>query len=298
MRSLALNAAALLVVFAVFFPSVASLVGASAAHPSDRIVVVAAENQYGSMAVAIGGSQVSVTSLLKNPNTDPHEFEASASTAETLSNARLAIENGIGYDAWMDKLLSASPRSGRLVFSVGEYLGHKVGDNPHLWYYPPGWAREAAVIAADLTKLDPSHRTYFQQRKTAWLKSLQPVFHWISVDRRLVKGHAVIATEPVYGYMIAALGGNSLDYDFQKAIMDGTGPSPQSVGQFESALQHHSARMLFYNSQVIDPTTTNMRNIAARYHVPIVGVTETQPTKLSFVQWQISQLRNIKAHWK
>ncbi len=263
-----------------------------------KIVVVAAENEYGSMANAIGGSHVQVTSLLTNPNTDPHEFEASAATARTLSTARLVIKNGIGYDSWIDKLLSASPRSNRIVFSVGEYLHHKAGDNPHIWYAASGWAKEAHVIATDLGAIDPQYRAYFQSRKATWLKSLQPVYREINTVRRITRGNSVIATEPVYGYMLSALGLQSLDYDFQKAIMDGTDPSPRSVADFESALQHHTARMLFYNSQVVDPTTTNMRAIAARNGVPIVGVTETQPPALSFVQWQLSQLQQIQRHWK
>jgi zinc/manganese transport system substrate-binding protein len=250
------------------------------------------------MVQAIGGNRVSVTSLLNNPNSDPHEFEASAATARTLSRARFVVKNGIGYDSWLDKLLAASPRSGRIVFSVGEYLGHHDGDNPHVWYFPGGWAREAAVIAADLSKLDPAHTSYFQHRKAAWLRSLQPVYREIATVRSLMKGKTVIATEPVYGYMLDALGLTSLDAQFQKAIMDGTDPSPQSVGQFESALRNHSVHMLFYNSQVSDPTTTNMRSIAAQSHVPIVGVTETQPPKLSFVQWQLRQLQAIKRSWK
>jgi zinc/manganese transport system substrate-binding protein len=250
------------------------------------------------MVQAIGGNRVSVTSLLTNPNTDPHEFEASAATARTLSQAQFVIKNGIGYDSWLDKLLGASPRSGRIVFSVGEYLGHHEGDNPHVWYFPGGWAREANAITADLSKLDPAHKSYFQQRKAAWLTSLQPIYREIAAVRSLTRGKTVIATEPVYGYMIAALGATSLDYAFQKAIMDGTDPSPQSVAQFEAALRQHTARMLFYNSQVVDPTTTNMRNVATQNHVPVVGVTETQPPKLSFVQWQLSQLRRIKQHWR
>jgi zinc/manganese transport system substrate-binding protein len=287
-----------------FFGAVgaASLAGrpavAESTHAGGRIVVVAVENEYGSMANAIGGNRVTVTSLLTNPNTDPHEFEASAATARTLSNARLVIKNGIGYDAWIDKLLSASPRSGRTVFSVGEYLGHKDGDNPHVWYYSAGWAKEANVIAADLSKIDPAHSAYFQQRKAAWLRSLQPVYGEIASVRRLMQSKTVIATEPVYGYMISSLGAQSLDYDFQKAIMDGTDPSPRSVADFEAALQHHTARMLFYNSQVVGPTTSNMRAIAAKNHIPIVGVTETQPPALSFVQWQLSQLKSIQQHWK
>ena len=263
-----------------------------------RIVVVAAENEYGSMVSAIGGNQVQVTSLLTNPNTDPHEFEASASTARSLGIARLVIKNGIGYDAWIDKLLSASPRSQRLVFSVGEYLGHKAGDNPHVWYDSTGWVKEANVITADLIKIDPQHRAYFQQRSAAWLRSLRPVYQEIATVRRVTKGKAVIATEPVYGYMIAALGASSLDYDFQKAIMDGTDPSPRAVADFEAALQHHAVHMLFYNRQVVGPTTSSMRSIAVKSHVPIVGVTETQPPGISFVRWQLSQLQSVRQHWK
>jgi zinc/manganese transport system substrate-binding protein len=265
---------------------------------ANRIVVVAAENEYGSMASAIGGNLVQVTSLLTNPNTDPHEFEASASTARLLVNARLVIKNGIGYDAWIDKLLSASPRSQRMAFSVGEYLGHKDGDNPHIWYDSAGWTKEANVITADLIKIDPKHRAYFQQRKVTWLRSLQPVYQEIATVRGVTRGKAVIATEPVYGYMIEALGATSLDYDFQKAIMDGTDPSPRAVADFETALQHHVVHMLFYNRQVVGPTTSNMRSIAAKNHVPIVGVTETQPPGLSFVRWQISQLQSVQQHWR
>lgn len=271
---------------------------AAGTHAGSKIVVVAAENEYGSMVQAIGGNRVSVTSLLTNPNTDPHEFEASASTAKTVSKAQLVIKNGLGYDSWIDKLLNASPRSGRIVFSVGEYLGRHDGDNPHIWYLPSGWAREAAVITADLSRLSPRDKTYFQQRKAAWLASLQPVYGEIAAVRRLTQGKTVIATEPVYGYMIGALGATSLDYDFQKAIMDGTDPSPKSVAAFESALQRHTARMLFYNSQVTGPTTSKMRGIASQNHIPIVGVTETQPPRLSFVRWQLSQLQSIKQHWK
>lgn len=285
-------------VTALVLPLRGSPVIASSARASGKIVVVAAENEYGSMASAIGGNRVRVTSLLTNPNTDPHEFEASAQMAKILSQARLVIKNGLGYDAWIDKLLSASPRSGRTVFSVGEFLGHKDGDNPHIWYDSAAWAREANVIAGDLARADPAHRRYFQQRKAAWLKSLQPVYREIIAVRKLTKGKTVIATEPVYGYMIAALGAQSLDYEFQKAVMDSTDPSPRSVADFEVALQHHAARMLFYNRQVVGPTTNNMRSIAGKYHVPIVGVTETQPPSQSFAQWQLSQLKSVQQQWQ
>lgn len=262
------------------------------------IAVVAAEDQYGSIGRAIGGKYVTVTSLLTNPNTDPHEFEASAGTAETVSRAQLVIKNGLGYDSWIDKLLGASPRSGRIVFTVGSFLGKKTGDNPHVWYEPTGWLKEATRIASDLGRLAPSHKAYFRAREAIWLKSLRPVYSKIAQVRKLTAGQRVIATEPVYGYMLAALGATSLDPAFQRAIMNGTDPPPSSVARFETDLRDHRARMFFYNSQVSDPTANTMRSAARQSGIPIVGVTETQPPNLSFVAWQIGQLKAIERAWR
>jgi zinc/manganese transport system substrate-binding protein len=265
--------------------------------PSGRISVVAAEDQYGSIASAIGGRYVYVTSLLSNPNTDPHEFEASASTARMVSGARLVIENGLGYDSWIDRLLSASPDSDRKLITVGSLLGRSVGDNPHVWYMPAGWPKIARVVAGALSALDPKHRAYYRARATAWIHSLEPAEREIRMLRRRTAGKTVIATEPVYGYMLQALGLTSLDGPFQKAIMDGTDPSPRSVADFQEALQNHTARLLFYNSQVSDPMTVRMRSIASQFHVPQVGITETKPRGRSFAQWQLSQLKAVGRAW-
>lgn len=293
MSRLLLRGAALLLLAV----SVAACGSTPAAAPEGTISVVAAEDQYGSIASAIGGKDVYVTSLLSNPNTDPHEFEASASTARTVSGAKLVIENGLGYDSWLDRLLSASPDSGRTVLNAGSLLGRKVGDNPHLWYMPSAWPKIAHAIARSLSTLDPKHGPYYRARERAWIRSLQPVAQEIRTLRRRTEGQTVIATEPVYGYMLDALGLTSLDEPFQKAIMDGTDPSPRSVADFQEALQNHTARMLFYNSQVSDPTTLRMRDIASQAHVSMVGVTETKPSGLSFVQWQLGQLRAIRRRW-
>lgn len=265
--------------------------------PPGEIPVVAAEDQYGSIVSAIGGRRVYVTSLLSSPNTDPHEFEASASTARAVSSARLVIENGLGYDAWMDHLLSASPRSGRKVITVGTLLGRRTGDNPHVWYMPSGWPTVARTVAGALAALDPAHRNEYRRRMRAWVRSLQPLKAAISrIRQRTVRG-TVIATEPVYGYMLDALYLTSLDPTFGKAIMNGTDPSPQSVAAFQDTLKDGRAHLLVYNSQVSDPTTERMRSVADQFHVPQIGVTETKPPRMSFVRWQLQQLRAIDRAW-
>src|SRR6478672_9913393 len=116
----------------------AAIVACGLAAPAfaDPVKVVAAENFYGDMANQIGGANVAVTSILSNPDDDPHLFEASTETAKALSDAKVVIVNGVDYDPWMEKLLGASKAPGRKEIIVGALVGRKAGDNPHLWYDP------------------------------------------------------------------------------------------------------------------------------------------------------------------
>src|SRR6185437_2582505 len=117
---------------------------------ADPVKVVAAENFYGDLASQIGGANVAVTSILSNPDDDPHLFEASAATARALSDARIVIVNGVDYDPWMEKLIGAHKSPGRKEILVSALIGRKAGDNPHLWYDPAAMKAAARALAADL----------------------------------------------------------------------------------------------------------------------------------------------------
>src|SRR5450755_1204920 len=69
--------------------------------------VVAAENFWGSIATQLGGTKVDVESVITNPDTDPHDYDPSAADARDIANANVVIENGIGYDSWVSKLIAA-----------------------------------------------------------------------------------------------------------------------------------------------------------------------------------------------
>ena len=118
------------------------------------LAVVAAENFYGDVAAQIGGAHVAVTSILTNPDQDPHLFEASAATARALAKAKIVIVNGLDYDPWMDKLLSASKADGRVEINVAQLNGRKAGDNPHLWYNPAYLKALGEKLAAELGAAD------------------------------------------------------------------------------------------------------------------------------------------------
>src|SRR5271165_3678733 len=130
---------------------------------ADPVKVVAAENFYGDMASQIGGANVVVTSILSNPDDDPHLFEASPETAKALSDAKVVIVNGVDYDPWMEKLLSAHKAPGRKEILVGTLVGHKPGDNPHLWYDPATMKAAAKALVADLSAIDPAHKSDYEQ---------------------------------------------------------------------------------------------------------------------------------------
>ena len=86
----------------------------------DQIAVVAAENFYGDIARQIGGDRVAVVSIMSNPDQDPHLFETTPAVVRQLAKAQIVILNGANYDPWMDKLLTAAPRPGRVVISAAQ----------------------------------------------------------------------------------------------------------------------------------------------------------------------------------
>ncbi len=262
----------------------------AAAAGQGPVSIVAAENFYGNVAQAIGGAQVRVSSILSNPNQDPHLFEADVSTARQVSGADIVIENGAAYDPWMDRLLAASPNSGRSVIVAATLVGREAGDNPHIWYDPATMPAVAKALAAELTRRDPGNSELYRDRLSAFLLSLQPLQEKIATLKREYGGAPVTATEPVFGYMAEALGLEMRNTRFQLAIMNDTEPSASAMAAFEKDLRHREVKVLFYNSQVTDDTTRRFLNMARQSGVPVVGVTETMPAGVNYLSWMVSQL--------
>jgi zinc/manganese transport system substrate-binding protein len=263
---------------------------AISAAQAKPIKIVAAENFYGDITRQIGGSGVSVTSILTNPDQDPHEFEASASTARAIADAGLVIYNGADYDPWAVKLLSASSSPSRETIVVAT-LAHKMaGDNPHVWYEPSTMPTFAAVLADTLAKLDPTHQAGYTRRLAAFQRSIKPLDAKIAELRRKYAGTPVTATEPVFGYMAAGLGLKMRDRRFQLAVMNDTEPSATDIAAFEKDLRSRQVKALLYNSQTSEALTERMQKIAQEAGVPIVGVTETEPRGKDYQEWMLSQL--------
>jgi len=265
---------------------------------AEPIGIVAAENFYGDLASQIGGAHVRVTSVLANPDEDPHLFETTASTARLLTTAQIVIYNGADYDPWMEALLATAGAPGRSVLVAAQLTGHKSGDNPHLWYDPATFPAVAAALEQDLAARDPADAAEFEANLQRFDAAFADVVKGAATIKATYAGTSVTATEPVFGYMAAAMGFNMLNVPFQFSIMNDTEPSPSDVTGFEDSLKSGKAKILFYNSQVTDDTTGRLLDLAKQSGVPVVGVTETEPAGQTIESWFAAEIAAVQTALK
>jgi zinc/manganese transport system substrate-binding protein len=267
--------------------------GIPALAAEDQIAVVAAENFYGDITRQVGGDRVAVVSIMSNPAQDPHLFETTPATVRQIVKAQIVIINGANYDPWIEKLLSATPRAGRVVIAAAALTGRKAGDNPHLWYDPRTMPAVATAIADALTKADAAHASDYVARLKTTLAGLERVTARVAQLKAKHAGTAVTATEPVFGPMADALGLTMRNQRFQLAMMNDTEPSARDLAAFERDLRDRAVKVLIYNSQVSEKLTERLRDIAIKSKVPVVGVTETMPANTSFQDWVLGELDAI-----
>ncbi len=276
--------------------SSASGAAADAAH-GGAIVAVGAENEYANVISQIGGKYTRVTAILSNPSTDPHTFESSPSVARSVSSAQLVVQNGVGYDSFMNKIEAATPDSGRAVIDVQKLLGLPDSTpNPHLWYSPTTMPAVARAVAARLSALRPAHKAYFASRLAAFMTSLKPWAEAIAQFRAGYPGTAVAVTEPVANYMLQAAGVRiRTPFTLQADLMNGVDPSPQAIAEQDSLLKDHKVKVLIYNQQVTDTLTQSFLKTAAQYGIPVVGVYETMPVPgYTYQSWMLAEVRALQ----
>ncbi len=269
---------------------------AGPASASSPVRVVAAENFWGSIASQLAGSRASVTSIIVNPDTDPHDYEPTASDARTLAGATFVIVNGIGYDGWASKLLAANPVSGRVTLDVGDLLGLHDGDNPHQWYSPASVTRVVHAIATAYEKLDPGDRAYFAAQERH--------FETVSLaryDRLRQQIRTRFAGVPVgYSESIFQPLGEDLHLrlltpaSFARAVAEGTDVSAKDKQTVDTQAQRRQIKVWIFNSQNATPDVQQINAIARARKIPIATVTETlSPASDTFEQWQVAELQGL-----
>ncbi|MBV9592672.1 MAG: zinc ABC transporter substrate-binding protein [Actinobacteria bacterium] len=261
-----------------------------------RLRVVAAENFWGDVVAQIGGDHVAVSSILSDPNADPHEYESSAANAKDVALADVIVMNGLGYDDFMNKLLEAGGGARQRVVEAAQVMGISGADaNPHVWYDIARVPAVADAIAAALGRADQKDAATFRARAQGFTTSLLPITDVITTIKERYAGASVAYTERVPGYLVDAAGLRlGTPASFARSIEDGNDPSAADTSAFDSAITSRSVRVLLYNAQVTDAQTEKIKSLAMGSRVPVVGVTETLPNSdKDFQDWQLRQAREL-----
>jgi zinc/manganese transport system substrate-binding protein len=288
MNQLAVSALVAVVLAAAPFATAASAAPISA---------IGVENEYADVISQIGGRYVEVQAIETDPNTDPHSFEASPKVARAIANAQLIVENGVGYDDWADKIMSAAARPSRKLVNVQTLLGLPDDTaNPHLWYDPKTMPAVAKAIADDLAALQPAQAAYFHANADKFIASLAPWNAAIAAFKAKYANTPIAVTEPVADYLLEAMGFDIVTpFSLQKAIMDGNDPSPQDVTAQNGLLGGKKVKLFAYNQQVTDSLTTAFLDTSRKAGVPVVGVYETMPMPgYTYQSWMLAEVAALQ----
>lgn len=268
---------------------------ARAAAAPAKIPVVAAENFYGDVVGQIAGDHVLLTSIISDPNADPHEYASSTRAMAAIGRARLVIINGLGYDGFMPKLIKAAPNPQREVMDVARLVGKKEGDNWHIWYDPTVVLKFARAVTDFFVRVDGADTKSYRDRLLLFEASYKPFTEKVASLRARFPGAAVGATEPIFGNMADALGWKVITpVEFQKAVEEGEDPPARAIAAMQDQIHRHAIKVLIYNVQTVSPVTERIRKDAGRLGVPVVGVSETLPPALSYQRWMLKQLDEIE----
>ena len=272
---------------------VLALIASGSAMAAGALHAVGVESEYADVIAQIGGRYVQVTAIETDPNTDPHSFEASPAIARQIATAELLVRNGVGYDSWVEGILSATPNAQRKVIDVQRLLQlPDSAPNPHLWYDPNTMPAVAHAVAAELATLEPAEAGYFQANARKFDASLAPWRQALASFRKQYGGTRIAVTEPVANDMLQAAGCDiATPLSLETAIMNGTDPSPQDVAAEEALLSGHAVKVLVYNRQVTETLTESFLDLARRNGIPVVGVYETLPVPgYHYQSWMLAEV--------
>lgn len=279
----------ILLLFVVF------LTGCSAhTKKSSKLQIVTTTDFYGEVAKAVVGNKGTVSSIIDNPNVDPHDYEPTTNIAKKVSTADITVANGLGYDSWMNKL---NQDDNSTFIKIGENVMHKkMGDNPHIWYEPQTMPKYAKYLAKQLAKKQPKNKAYFEKNAQKYIDTLKPVQKQLSKLKETAKrdNNSVYVSEPVFDYSLNAIGYKVANKSFEKAIENGTDPTPQVIQKMNNGLKNKKVAFFVLNSQTDNKVINNLVQKAEKNDIPVLKVTETLPKGKTYKQWMLSQYQDLE----
>ncbi|WP_273705396.1 metal ABC transporter solute-binding protein [Leuconostoc mesenteroides] len=267
--------------------------GNSSSSSNQKITIVASTDFYAEIAKTVVGEHGTATAIIKDANVSPEDYEPTTTVAKKVSGADIVLANGLGYDAWLNKLAKISKNT-KLIRVGEDVLNKKTGVNPHLWNDPETMSKTANYLATELGKKDPKNRDYYKKNAKKYVASLKPVNDLITKISKKSDGQTVAQTEPVFEYMLDALGYKIMDTDFSEAIEKGNDPSPATLAALKSAITNHKIAFFVNNTQTSSSTVSNLIDLAKKNDIPVVNVTETIPNGENYVSWKLKELKAIE----
>lgn len=267
--------------------------GNSSSSSNQKITIIASTDFYVEIAKTVVGEHGTATAIIKDANVSPEDYEPTTTVAKKVSGADIVLANGLGYDAWLNKLAKTSKNT-KLIRVGEDVLNKKTGVNPHLWNDPETMSKTANYLATELGKKDPKNRDYYKKNAKKYVASLKPVNDLITKISKKADGQTVAQTEPVFEYMLDALGYKIMDTDFSEAIEEGNDPSPATLAALKSAITNHKIAFFVNNTQTSSSTVSNLIDLAKKNDIPVVNVTETIPNGENYVSWKLKELKAIE----
>ncbi|MEU0209667.1 metal ABC transporter solute-binding protein, Zn/Mn family [Streptomyces canus] len=257
---------------------------------SSKVAVVASTNVYGEIVSRIGADKVSVTSVINDPAQDPHSYEASTQNQLALSKAKVVVENGGGYDDFVDRMLKSAGNSSAEVINAVKVAGRTAPQggelNEHVWYDFPTVAKIADRIAAALGTADPANAAAYTKNADAFKADLKPLEAKEAQIKKEHGGEAIAITEPVPLYMTGASGlVDKTPTEFSEAIEEGDDVSPRVLQEALALFTGKQVEALVYNAQTSGPQTEKSEQAARAAGIPVVPVTETLPSGKNYLAW-------------
>ncbi|MDR7184084.1 zinc/manganese transport system substrate-binding protein [Microbacterium trichothecenolyticum] len=285
-----------------------------------KIAVVASTNVYGQIAEEIGGDLVDVTSIVTNESQDPHSFEPSARDQLVISKADLVIENGGGYDAFIDALIESSGTEAPVVTAVeyshdwpenaghdeensddAEDHAHDHGDhehvegfNEHVWYDPHTIAHVAEAIAHELGELSPQNAETFTANAEAFSADVEGLEASLDEISAAHAGEKVFVTEPVPVYLVQAAGlENATPEKFSEAVEEGQDVAPATLLESLALVKGGDVRVVITNTQTGGAETQEIVDEADGLGIPVIAFSETLPEGETYISWMQANIEAL-----
>ena len=271
----------------------------------DVVTIVASTNVYGDIAGTIAGDHADVTSLITSASQDPHEYEATTQDRVALDKADIVIENGAGYDHFVDTLMSDSDNEPTVLNAVeisgllpagADASGEEEieGFNEHVWYNFAAVQKLAEALERELAEQDRANADDYESNLDSFLADLGALQDRAQQTSATTAGEQVAITEPVPLYLLEACGlKNATPAEFSEAVEEGGDVPPRVLQETLDLVGSGDVVLLAYNDQTTDATTEQVRSAAESAGVPVVSFTETLPDDKSYIAWMQDNLDHV-----